>query len=209
MSELQEGKVLSNTIRWLAHGPHPALMMYNGYIINGTSYHTKSHDDYRTVQNSGIMLVATTMQVSSAKDKNPVVCDMSFYGTIQEIWEVNYNMFKVVLFKCNWVENNVGVQKDDLNYTLVDLSRIGHSSDSFIIATHGRQVFYVTDPVDPRWSVVVMPPEKDFPHKCVDDDISDILPHYPPLSSYHTTFDFDEGGETYARRDCESTWVTN
>ena len=41
---------------------------------------------------------------------------------IQEIWEVNYNTFKVVLFKCNWVKNNTGIQMDDLNYTLVDLS---------------------------------------------------------------------------------------
>ena len=155
------------------------------------------------------MLVATTMEVSSAKDKNSVVCDMSFYGTIQEIWEVNYNMFKIVFFKCNWVQNNAGVPKDDLNYTLVDLSRIGHSSDSFIIATHGRHVFYVTNPVDVRWFVVVMPSEKDFFYKCVDDDIDKMLPDYPPLPSYHTTCDIDEGGETYARPDCEGIWVSN
>lgn len=58
---------------------------------------------------------------------------------------------------------------DDLNYTLVNLSRIRHTLDSFIIATHGRQVFYVTDPVDERWLVVVMPPHKEFPYKCADE----------------------------------------
>ncbi|KAA0051130.1 hypothetical protein E5676_scaffold986G00680 [Cucumis melo var. makuwa] len=125
----------------------------HGYEIR-CSYHTKSRDDHRTVQNSGIMLVATTMQVSSAKDKNPVIDDMSFYGTIEDIWEVSYNTFSTVLFKCKWVENKTDVRTDDLHFTLVDLSRIGHSSDSFIIATHGKQVFYVSDPVDPRWSVV-------------------------------------------------------
>ncbi|KAA0048235.1 uncharacterized protein E5676_scaffold265G001650 [Cucumis melo var. makuwa] len=78
-------------------------------------------------ETSGIMLVATTMQVSSAKDKNPVIGDMSFYGIIEDIWEVSYNTF-----------------------------------NSFIIATHGKQVFYVSDLVDPRWSVVVMPPQKTF-----------------------------------------------
>ncbi|KAL0534420.1 hypothetical protein IC582_028711 [Cucumis melo] len=35
------------------------------------------------------------MQVSSSKDKNPVIKDMSFYGLIQEIWELNYNTFDV------------------------------------------------------------------------------------------------------------------
>ncbi|KAA0054168.1 uncharacterized protein E6C27_scaffold131G00970 [Cucumis melo var. makuwa] len=114
------------------------------------SYHTKSRDDHRTVQNSEIMLVATTMQVSSAKDKNPVIGDMSFFGIIEDIWEVSYNTFNIVLFKCKWVENKTGVRTDDLHFTLVDLSRIGHSSNFFIIATHGKHVFYVSDPVDLR-----------------------------------------------------------
>ena len=85
MSELYEGKVVSNTIRLLAHGPNPSVMMYAGYMINRSCYHTKSRDDHRTVQNIGIMLVAMTMQVSSAKDKNPVISDMSFYGMIEKI----------------------------------------------------------------------------------------------------------------------------
>ncbi|KAL4022903.1 hypothetical protein IC575_016649 [Cucumis melo] len=99
MCELHEGKVVSNTIRWLAHGPNCGVMTYGGYMVNGCSYHTKSRDDHRTVQNSGIMLVATTMQVSSANDKNPVIGDMSFYGIIEDIWEVSYNTFSTILFK--------------------------------------------------------------------------------------------------------------
>ncbi|TYK02851.1 hypothetical protein E5676_scaffold218G00510 [Cucumis melo var. makuwa] len=90
MCELHEGKVVSNTIRWLAHGPNCGVMTYGGYMVNGCSYHTKSRDDHRTVQNSGIMLVATTMQVSSANDKNSVIGDMSFYGIIEDIWEARF-----------------------------------------------------------------------------------------------------------------------
>ncbi|KAL0546536.1 hypothetical protein IC582_016447 [Cucumis melo] len=206
MCELHEGKVVSNTIRWLAHGPNCGVMTYDGYMVNGCSYHTKSRDDHRTVQNSGIMLVATTMQVSSAKDKNPVIGDMSFYGIIEDIWEVSYNTFNTVLFKCKWVENKNGVRIDDLHFTLVDLSRIGHSSDSFIIATHGQQVFYVSDPVDPRWSVVVRPPQKDFPYKCANDDLGDMLPHYPPVSKWNSTTNIDESGDAYTRLDCEGIW---
>ncbi|TYK00984.1 transposase [Cucumis melo var. makuwa] len=172
MCELHEGNVVSNKIRWLAHGP-------NCGMVNGYSYHTKSRDDHRTVQNSGIMLVATTMQMSRAKDKNPMIGDMSFYGIIEDIWEVSYNTFNTVLFKCKWVENENGVRIDDLHFTLVDLSRIRHSSDSFIIATYGQQVFYVSDLVDPRWSIVVRPPQKDFSYKCANDDLGDMLPHYP------------------------------
>ena len=82
ISELHKGKVVSNIIQWLAHGPLPGVMTYEGYMINISCYHTKSRDDHQIVQNSGIMLVATTMKVSSAKDKNQVIGDMSFYGTI-------------------------------------------------------------------------------------------------------------------------------
>ncbi|KAL4014103.1 hypothetical protein IC575_026295 [Cucumis melo] len=205
MCELHEGKVVSNTIRWLVHGPNCGVMTYEGYMVNGCSYHTKSRDDHRTVQNNGIMLVATTMQVSSAKDKNPVIGDMFFYGIIEDIWEVSYNTLSTVLFKCKWVENKTGVGTDDLHFTLVDLSPIGHSSDSFIIATP-KTSLYVSDLVDPRWSVVVMPLQKDFSYKCANDDLGDMLPHYPPISKWNSTSDIDESGDTYTRLDCEGTW---
>ncbi|KAL0557070.1 hypothetical protein IC582_005588 [Cucumis melo] len=188
--------------------PICGVMTYKGYMVNGCSYHTKSRDDHRTIQNSGIMLVATTMQVSSAKDKNPVIGDMSFYGIIEDIWEVSYNTFNTVLFKCKWVENKNGVRIDDLHFTLVGLSRIGHSSDSFIIATHRHQVFYVSDPIDPRWSVVVRPPQKDFPYKCANDDLGDMFPHYPPVSKWNSTSDINESGDAYTRLDCKGTWIS-
>lgn len=37
------------------------------------------------IQNSGVSLVAKTMQRASVKDKNLVVSDMVFYGVIGEI----------------------------------------------------------------------------------------------------------------------------
>ncbi|KAL4035588.1 hypothetical protein IC575_004291 [Cucumis melo] len=100
------------------------------------------------------------------------------------------------------------VRIDDLHLTLGDLSQIGHSSDFFIIATHGQQVFYVSDPVDPRWSVVVRPPQKDFSYKCANDDLGDMLPHYPSVSKWNSTSGIDESGDAYTRLDCEGTWVT-
>ncbi|KAL0561366.1 hypothetical protein IC582_001791 [Cucumis melo] len=123
--ELEVGNsgVLDN-LRWIAHGLHPFVITYSGYAINGCRYHTKSSEKDRSVQNSGVSLVAKTMQLSSSKDKNPVIGDMSLYGVIQEIWELNYNTFNVPMFKCDWVQNSGGVQIDELGYTLVDLNRV-------------------------------------------------------------------------------------
>ena len=58
----------------------------------------KDVDDIRRVQNSGVSITTTTMQVSSSKDKNPVISDMTFYGIIQEIWEIDYHQLSFVLF---------------------------------------------------------------------------------------------------------------
>ena len=59
-------------------------------------------------------------------------------------------MFKICVFKCDWVDNKSGVKVDELGFTLVDLQKIGHKSDPFILASQAQQVFYVEDQVDPR-----------------------------------------------------------
>ena len=47
-----------------------------------------------------------------------------------------------LVFKCDLVQNNANVQIDELGYVLVDLNRVGHKSDSFILASEAKQVFY-------------------------------------------------------------------
>ena len=94
---------VSDNLRWIAHDPNPFVIKYNNYAINRCRYHTKSHDQNRNLQNSGVSLVAKTMQVSNSKDKNPIIGDMSFYGVIQDIWELNYNTLNVAVFRCDWV----------------------------------------------------------------------------------------------------------
>lgn len=75
------------------------------------------------------------MQVTGYKDKNPLFTDMCYYGVITEIWQLDYHMFKIPVFKCDWVDINKGIKVDDLGFTLVELSRIGHKNDSFILAS--------------------------------------------------------------------------
>ena len=44
---------------------------------------------------------------------------------------------------------------DDIGFTLVDLKKLGYHNDHFIMAEQARQVFYVQDPCDERWCVVL------------------------------------------------------
>ena len=95
------------------------------------------------------------MQVSSAKDKNPHIGNLYYYGVIEEIWELDYIKFHILIFKCKWVDSTSGNMVDDVGFILVNLNHIGHKDDCFILASQAKQVFYVQDPSNPQWSVVL------------------------------------------------------
>ena len=151
------------------------------------------------------------MQIASSKDKNPVLGDMCFYGIITEIWDLDYNMFNICVFKCDWVDSKNGVKVDELGFTLVDLSKIGHKSDLFILATQTQQVFYVEDQVDPRWSIVLSRPKMELFDIEGDDNIADnYMEHHPFTNGMPNIMSFDEVedyDEICMRNDCEGIWI--
>ena len=81
---------VTETLKWIAHSPSHYVSKYNGYIINASRYHTKERDELHITQNNGVSVVASTMQIPSAKDKNPIFGELSFYGVITEIWDLDY-----------------------------------------------------------------------------------------------------------------------
>ena len=58
------------------------------------------------------------------------------------------------MFKCDWVHQG-SVTHDDLGFILVNLSRIGHKDEPFILASQANPVFYVDDPINKQLSVVL------------------------------------------------------
>ncbi|KAL6129740.1 hypothetical protein ACLB2K_073089 [Fragaria x ananassa] len=214
------------TIRWLAGGPNKEVPTFHGYHVNEVDFNTMEWDSKRSVQNSGVFLVADAMQVASAKDKRPTIMDMDFYGRIQQIWEVDYYKFRVPIFLCDWVESSRGVKVNELGFTLVKLDKIGHLNDPFVLATHLKQIFYIEDPLDAEWSVVVRCPDKDLKGGGGDDDDDEVaaadddyydeddnivveqhpyIPIIPPVES----FDNVVGDEpiSYARPGDEGIWI--
>lgn len=152
--------------------------------------------------------MATTMQIASAKDKNPVISNLSFYGVITEIWLLDYITFKIPIFKCDWVDSGNGIKTDELGYTLVDFGKLGHKNDPFILASQAKQVFYVTDQINPKLSIVLPTPQRVYSN---DDHYFDAgcygdngIP-----SAFSESFDVrdEDIPSLYARTDCEGTWV--
>ncbi|XP_073121332.1 uncharacterized protein [Henckelia pumila] len=174
----------TSTLTWLAHGPRSQCIKYSSYVVNSYLYQTKARDDERVCQNSGVSLVANTMLVSSAKDKNPLMVDVSFYGVIEEIWELDYHQFQVLLFKCAWVTNDKGViNNDECGFTLVNLNKRGHRNDEFVLASQVNQVFYIDNPARKGWSIVLP-----VPNRCHEgeDDCSTNSPESRPIDNVVT-----------------------
>ena len=91
---------VSETLLRLSRGPNIDVITYGGYYINNISFQTKEEDDKSRVQNSGVTLKAESVHFCSSKDKNPITTPISYFGVIQEIWEVDYVRFRVPVFKC-------------------------------------------------------------------------------------------------------------
>ena len=70
---------------------------------------------------------------------------------------MQYIGFFIPVFRCNWVDSHAGVEYDELGFTLVNLDKLGHKEDPYILASQAKQVFYVTDPADKKRSVVITP----------------------------------------------------
>jgi len=107
------------------------------------------------VQNSGVIVKDDSEHFYSASDNNPIQSSMPYFGVIEEIWELDYNQFRVPVFKCQWVNGNTGVHRDQMGFTSVDLNKVGYKKEPFIMAKQTKQVFYIQDPCDSRLLVVL------------------------------------------------------
>ncbi|XP_074369103.1 uncharacterized protein LOC141709096 [Apium graveolens] len=165
---LQEDYTIGDEIRWIAEGPNKNVPTFSGYRINGVSYSTKDHDDNRQVQCSGVSVVVDTLMLVE-KDKTVEQTAHTYYGVITSIWELDYNNFRVPIFRCNWVDINKGVKVDDLGFILVNLNKLGFVNDPFVLGKHVKQVYYIYDPLEKFWTVVLKLPEKNF-HDHYDEE---------------------------------------
>ena len=109
--------------KWLTRGPSYTILTWQGYDINGYTFYTRTQDQKSTNQNSGVRVDA----VDGGGRKS------SYYGYIEEIWELDYVKFKIPLFLCRWV-NLSEVKVDKYGFTTVDIRSTAYRDDPFVDA---------------------------------------------------------------------------
>ena len=107
---------------------------------------------------------------------------------------------------CRCAENEKGIKKDEFGFTLVNLSRQGHKKDRFASAAQVKQVFYVEDPLDANWSVVLTTPNRDYADAFNEDDLGDTTMDYQPFCGELPSQDEMEE-VTYIRDNVKGFWV--
>ncbi|KAG8369808.1 hypothetical protein BUALT_Bualt14G0052300 [Buddleja alternifolia] len=70
------------------------------------------------------------------------------------------NGIKFLMFKCDWVDPEKGVKQDEYNFTFVNFNHLLHNNnmpidEPFILSTQADQVWYVPDPLQTGWNVVM------------------------------------------------------
>ena len=84
-------------VQLLGYGPQHAISTYQSYDINGYTFYTEQQDKKSTMQNSGVTLIAVSTQYSSTNhEARSIIAKDSYYGVIQEIWELKYNASTIV-----------------------------------------------------------------------------------------------------------------
>ncbi|KAL8248991.1 hypothetical protein R6Q59_005859 [Mikania micrantha] len=191
------------TVKRLGHGPNFKVKSYQGYNINGYTFYTKDQDEKSTTQNSGVTLIASTTEFDRLDRSRMLrIAKNSYYGVIQEIWELDYYSFTIPVFKCKWVNNRTCVKVDKYGFTLVDLTSDGYTSEPFVLAKQVTQVFFVNDPSKPRYHIVLQGKRRILGvDNVINEDEYDQFDDLPPFSvGIQPMSDITEGN-TYLRSD--------
>ena len=132
----------------LAQGPFGSYKIYNEFIVNGFRFHTKYRQEIRKSQNFGVLCKGVDN-----------LQETEYYGLINEIWELEYPGSNFIyLFNCEWFKDH---KIDKYEIVSVNVNHRLRTNEPFILSSQAVQVFYVEDPKDSNWLIVMKTQPRD------------------------------------------------
>ena len=196
------GKKLGTQLDALAKGPSSTILKYQGYEINGFTFYKKKQDAKSTYQNSGVRF--------DAHDENGNV-EMTYYGFIEEIWELDYGPLKPALFHCQWVRvDEINIDRE--GFCTVDLNKTAYKDDPFVLAKDVIQIFYASDNVTKGARQVVLEGKRKIVgvDGVTDDEDYRGYQEMPPFAANADLPIIQEGDEpAYVRLDHHETIIVD
>jgi len=161
IAEIRNVEEVSSEITWISRRPSYFVKSYNGYILNGVKFHTTDLSTSRKTQNNGVFVSATTSTYLRNPNDAPSIGDLSYYGTLENVFEVSYghDSLKYPLFRCKWYD---GLKTDEFGIVSVKTSTSKFGEEPFIFAEQAQQCFYIKDPVEVIRSVVLKVPSREL-----------------------------------------------
>ncbi|KAL8155016.1 hypothetical protein AgCh_000404 [Apium graveolens] len=83
----------------------------------------RCQDNKSTVHNNGVSVEASSTEFDRGNSITSRDIKKSYYGVIEEIWELDYKDFKVARFRYKWFDIKRGVRVDESGFSLVDFNR--------------------------------------------------------------------------------------
>ncbi|KAL0434905.1 UNVERIFIED_CONTAM: hypothetical protein Sradi_0198400 [Sesamum radiatum] len=129
-------------------------------IGNGKEFHL-DHVTWVQVHRYVIQNSDAVKSYRDSKDKRPQTGVVQYYGVLTDIVKIHYsNDLEYILFKCEWINNEKGLKIDHFKFILVNFNHVmytgtKYSDEPYILSTQEEQVWYVDDPLEPDWKVVV------------------------------------------------------
>ncbi|KAK4428407.1 hypothetical protein Salat_1140300 [Sesamum alatum] len=158
---ITNGEIVPEDIITLSKGLNDCGRRYKTCVVHGFRSRIKSHDATKKTQNSGVFCSAYTSCYTSSTDKRPQTGVVQYYGVLTDIVKIHYSSdLEYIMFKCEWINNEKGQKIDPFKFILVNFNhvmytRTKYSGEPYILSTQAEQVWYVDDPLEPDWKVVV------------------------------------------------------
>ncbi|CAH9102617.1 unnamed protein product [Cuscuta europaea] len=151
--------------------------------MNGYKFNTIARSEERMTCNCGITVKCTSYDGLR----------LDYYGLIHEIIQLEYQNYKVIVFKCEWFEPSERGTRVHPLYDLVDVNMQYRlcTSDCYILASQDDQVMYVSYPTAKtrtnRWLSVI----QCVPRAFVEKELVGNSTHVDeqPLADVHLSLD--------------------